>query len=283
MRKRDYSTKRYKNPFFARKDHSKRKRVFYWLLFLVILGTIIYILFYSKFFTIKNIEVSGNTNINAAEVINIINKQLQKRRFLFFKQSNIFLVNKSKIEKRILENYVLDKIKIRRKFPDTIKIELFEKLSSIVWLTGEQAYYVDLQGIASSHVNNQQINQAQDGQVDVLRHKIIAQNLPLVYDLESRGVAIGERVASQKVIDFIIKLVENLEKLINYEIAYYNFNARSREVEAVTTEGWQIKFSIDADLNSQLDNLMLLLQEKIKNPRDLDYIDLRFGERVFYR
>lgn len=282
-RQRDYSTKNYRNPFFRRKNKTKKRRVFSWLLLLVILAIIIYWLFFSQFFIIKNIEVSGNKNIAAAEIINITNEQLPKRRFLLFKQNNIFILNKSQLAEKILAQYILEKIKIKRQFPDKIKIELFEKLSSIVWLTGGAAYYVDLAGTVTGRVTDQQIDQAQVGTIDILRHKIISQNLPLVYDTENRGVVVGQKVGSQKIIDFIVNLITNLPKRINFEIAYYDFNTQSREVAAVTNEGWQAKFGLDSNLDAQLDNLALLLQEKIKNPRELDYIDLRFGERVFYK
>jgi hypothetical protein len=55
------------------------------------------------------------------------------------------------------------------------------------------------------------------------------------------------------------------------------------EVTMVTTQGWKVYFKIDTDPEYQAKLLETILGQKITNRSKLEYIDLRFGERVFYR
>jgi hypothetical protein len=58
-------------------------------------------------------------------------------------------------------------------------------------------------------------------------------------------------------------------------------------MDTTINEGWQIYFSLDpdSDINTQLVKLNLLLSGEIplENRKNLEYIDLRFKDRAFYK
>ena len=88
---------------------------------------------------------------------------------------------------------------------------------------------------------------------------------------------------SESYLSFIFDLNREL-KLYNFELdrfiiadQYYN------SVFAKILNGPQIYFNVNNSINDQLDNLMLVKNNKIKdNFNMLEYIDLRYGDRIYF-
>ena len=47
--------------------------------------------------------------------------------------------------------------------------------------------------------------------------------------------------------------------------------------------GYRILFDASGDIDGQANHLEVLLRETINNPEQLDYIDLRFGDHVYFK
>ncbi len=57
-----------------------------------------------------------------------------------------------------------------------------------------------------------------------------------------------------------------------------------KDLRVNTNEGWHVLFDRSRDLKNQLEALKLVLEEKIKEERkNLEYIDLRIENRVYYK
>ncbi len=50
-----------------------------------------------------------------------------------------------------------------------------------------------------------------------------------------------------------------------------------------TSEGWDIRFDASFDLELQMQKLSLTLKERLQQRKNLKYIDVRFGDRVFFQ
>lgn len=285
-RKRDYQKKDLKNPFFPKRKGKKSRRGKFYLIFLlaiIIVG--LYFLNNSQNFKIKNIEVKGNETISAQEIKAIVEKQLNKRHWLIFSQDNIFFFNARQAKKELNNIYFFEKLKIKRKFFDTLKVELKEKTSTIVWLTTQKKYYLDLDGIAIKEVQPQDlvIQPGQEG-TEVVRVGLIQQSYPTVYDQSNSEVIIGKEVIKKELIDFIIELTETLKANADFEISHYTINSPfSDQLTLITTEGWQVHFKTTNSVSSQVNKLLLILRQKVEDRNKLEYIDLRFGEKIFYK
>lgn len=55
------------------------------------------------------------------------------------------------------------------------------------------------------------------------------------------------------------------------------------QINAKIKTGYEVYFSSDSDLERQINNLNTVLQQKIPNPKQISYIDLRFSDRVYYK
>src|SRR3989338_2423764 len=125
--RRVYSSKKYsRNPFFQKRRSRikgmswKKKLIIAGIIMLVFI--IFYLLFFNKYFLINNVIVQDSGRIDQYRVYNIINKQLQRRRFFFLNQQNIFIFSKRQVNKEILKNYLVNNLKVNKDLPRTIKI-----------------------------------------------------------------------------------------------------------------------------------------------------------------
>lgn len=106
-----------KNKYIKKAKRKKRiKRIIVLLIFVIILGTV----FVTKTdtFLITNVECSGENLVTGDYV-------LEKGKT--FKGENLFLLSKKTIEDTLRKNPYIDTVKIKKKLPNTIIVEVTEK------------------------------------------------------------------------------------------------------------------------------------------------------------
>jgi len=85
----------------------------------------------SKFFEIKKIEILKNNLITKNVIYNKLNE---------IKGRNIFLIKNSDIEKLLIEINFFNKVKIRKKYPDTIILNIFETKPLAILIKKKKKY-----------------------------------------------------------------------------------------------------------------------------------------------
>ncbi len=286
-RRRDYQKKDYRNPFFpklkAKKSHRGKKFAFILIILIIIIG--LYFLNASDYFTIKDIQISGNETISENAIKTIIQQQLEKRRFLFFRQSNIFFFNSRQAKKELKNNYFFEEVKIKRKFFDTLTVNVREKITAIVWLTEGKSYFLDLDGIAIKEIKAEDlvVQPGKEG-TESMRARVSQEGYPGVYDQSNSPVTIGQNVINKGLADFIVKLTELINTQADFETSHYTISSPfAEQITLVTTEGWQAHFRTTNPADLQANRLFLILSQKVEDRSKLEYIDLRFEEKIFYK
>ncbi len=270
--------------------------------------------FFSGAYRITDIQISGRQNISEYAIRRVIDEQLTKRRFLIFPENNLFWFRKSEAERDIRESYVLEGLKIEKKFPHTLQVEIQEKVSTLVWVTKqgdiERYYYLDLHGIVLGEIPEEEVEQFflkdkkldQAGGESVVEVKDLASQgqdaapaepaagehealFPVIHDVSGLSARVQDQVLDEKTVQFIVDVsLKFPEKFPNIPIKYFaTLEPMSSRVQAVAEEGWEIYFEAEKDLDAQLNNLSLVLKQKIKDTKKLQYIDLRFDERIYYK
>jgi len=106
---------------------------------------------------------------------------------------------------------------------------------------------------------------------------------PIFYD--SRDADLND----QSHVDFFERLLMFIGSDALTQNGIYLANVNLSDVDDVfdakimTTEGWQIFINSETDLSQGLSNLPALLQEEIGDRSNLEYIDLRYGDKMFYK
>lgn len=231
----------------------KKKLFFFWLLFLVLV--LAYILFFSPLFEIKEIKVSGNRAIDSQEIKNIL------------KQKNLFLVTKNKLRETLLNNFSrIESVDISKNiFKKIIELKIVERKEVGIFCRGD-CYYIDKKGVIFETAPQ------------------TSGTLILVIKDSSDGeMRIGDNVVEEEFIAELIDLRTYLSNQLSLKALDFAIDA-SEDLKVNTHEGWYILFDKARDLQNQLTALELVLKEKVREARkNLEYIDLRIENRVYYK
>jgi len=277
---RSYSPRKYSNPFFRRK-RVKIRRVslkikILVVLIILVLGFLGWLLFFNKYFEVENVIVEGGQKIEDYQIYNIIGNQTEKNRLFFFNQSNIFIFSKRQAKKEILKNYFVNDLKIKREFPRTIKILFTERQPVAVWREKEDYYYIDDSLNILLKIDSLDVSTAE---YIILKNSLNESQIKT--DKLTKKVAVGEeylKACLNLAKEFEANGLE-IDRIceVNKQEASVNLN--------IINNGPKIFFNVEEDLGAQFKKLEVLISEKLKGDKlnNLEYIDLRFGEKVYYK
>jgi len=89
----------------------------------------------------------------------------------------------------------------------------------------------------------------------------------------------NQTTASSKEIDELIKI--EYEEI--FEDFPCNYPQTIKDIKLVTNEGWYIYLTTYLDFTTQAENFNTVLMENIVNRENLEYIDVRFDDRVYFK
>jgi len=293
------STKSFKsNPFNKEKPKKKSlslkvKLIIFLILLIIWAGLMIYI----PFFRITNIEIKGLENIKSSEMITHINSFLKKGFIL--PKSNYFLVDTNNISQNLLKEFPIREVHVLKTFPNRIDIEVKEKISSLIYNNESQYYLMDNNGSLIKHLTDvskdeffvitlptsttSTTNIAPTTTIHIPNYKQIKKEFgtyPILYDKRKKEIKLKtNNLIPIEYINNIVKFNEEFKKWGRGDIKYYIIENIGSGVEVITTNTWDVKINPENDIQTQLNNLKIVLKE---NKVQL-YIDLRFNDRVFWR
>jgi len=258
------------------------------LFFCLILG-LAYLLFFSPYFKINpvlcsqdninapaqarcGITIKGTERVSQDEILNLTKEVLNGSYFKIIPQNSLILFPEQKLEELLKERIPsIKEVKITKKIstqPFSLIIEIKERERVMVYCGEIKCFYLDEDGFAFEEAPE------------------IYGGLGLTLkDNSKREVKIKEIAINKDLVSFLSQVKELLEEslslsLLNFQIDFYP----TRDLTAITSEGWQIFFNPTGDPKTQVQALKMVLEEKIKEQRNqLEYIDLRVENRVYYR
>ena len=284
--RRDYQKKSFKNPFFSsQKSGSARRLRFLFLFFLIFAILAFFFLSPKNLFEIQEIKVVGNQTINADDITAVVKSQSAEKRFFFLPQTNLLFFNSSELRKKLEQDYIFSGLTIDKQLFHSLTIEIQEDIAPFFWFSNAKSYYLTAAGKAVKAVGLEDLSiQASATGTEVIRFAPRGKNYPTVFDQSNTEVILGEPIVDTTITEFITQLTASINSYADFEIASYSISSPySFDLTLVTTEGWQIYFRMSEPLDQQFNKLIALLREKLKTRANLEYIDLRFSEKVFYK
>lgn len=265
--KKDYKRKHFNNPYFTKSTKKEHPGGFNTKLYLKILLVIflIYIIIYSDLFKIKSININGADLINKIELEQIIDDQTNTWLWFILPQQNILFVSKTHIIEAINSKYGLDQIEVKRGWKK-ITVNIKERVNYLMINNADKYYFVDKQGITIREITNEEKD-------------LFINEFPLLSI--NNEIIIGSEAVSETMVEFILKLNDKFKNL-NIEIQNYQSGGLN-EITAITKLGWQSHFDITNDFDISIENLQMVLNDKVKDQSQLEYIDLRFGDKIYYK
>ncbi len=249
--------------------------VFFSVCILFITG-VAYIFILSPLVDIENISVINTNRTDKSVITAHAGELLSGKKYSYIHNANYFFLDEEKIKKYLLSDQRIKDISIKKKFPHSIEISVTEYSLMSVWCVGDAMdnCYLLEDGCVTRTVNLD----------DAL---IQANSYYIISDKGHDQLSMNQCVMSQEDLDRIVFLGQEFMYALNVGINKpYVIEARgSREVRFVTDESWQIVASVKQSPQETIEMARLFIT-KTQFPTsraDLEYIDLRFAEKIFYK
>ena len=216
---------------------------------------------------ISTININDTVFFNKAEIEKIVTTESEGSYLWFFNKNNIFLLPRKNIERKIKEyNQSIKSATLSLSGLNSISINIEEYKTAAIWCMEENCYYLNEEGIAFAKAPQ-----------DYDRNLVKFSNL-------IEGDPIGKTYSNS----------ENFKKIINLINLFSNVPLRIVSVKA--EDG--VTFSLYTDTNMKIlyeggddpeeiaNNLNTIIEKDAISKSQLiniDYIDLRFGNKVYYK
>jgi hypothetical protein len=291
--RKDYSRKRFSNPLFGGERGAARpgrlRRRLWFLAGLTVLAGWAWLLVWSDVFRLSRIEISGNDQIPAWEIRDAVEEVLGERFWWVVPKRSLFLASEAEIAARLQDRFVLESLEVTKQPPRTLRLVLKERVSSILLqFPGRSQALLDLTGAVIRLFRPEEaldasvrLGPSKDGKAEAARRYHV------LFDDREEGVRLREKAIGPSVAEAVTQLPKLVEETFGnapYVTELHLDGKASRTLQVLTSEGWAIYVTAEAPLRDQLANAKTVLKDKIGAGRkDLEYIDVRFGEKVFFK
>ena len=255
-------------------ENSFISRIIFFLLLIIFIGVTVYILFFSFYLKITNINITGNEELSTSDINNMIEDRLQGNLLGFMPKNNYLLVRKKSIENIISDEFrKVEEVSVSKKFPDTLDVSIKERKALLLLCNNQSCFLIDENGIAY-------------GEADFNSPEIAQNNLIRILDRSSIEIKNGDSVMDKSYVDFALSLKDSLKSLgLEITDEYSTPSLMADELDVKMMNGEQLYFSTQFPIENSIKTLDLLLKNELAKLQDknLDYIDLRTENKVFYK
>lgn len=226
-----------------------------------------YFLFISPYFLVTQLSVSGNEQVQTAQIEQVFRDEARGRN-IFVPKNHLLVLSKSRMQKMLSSQLPLVKEikRYKRVWPNKIEMEIVERHPGFALTVDGRIYLVDDGGLIVKELSD-------------------AQGLPVVLDQVSEPIEAGERLNNAKLVGFLLSASRQWTGKINSQIKEIKIPGKAAtQAQFMSTEGWGVFFDISRPAEVQLSNLALILNRQIPAGRRLQlaYIDLRFDKWAYY-
>jgi hypothetical protein len=268
---RDFHAQSWSNPFFDQSGRPPGRHG--WLLRLLNIfgfaagtGLLVYVFAYSPFLRINKIEITGAQTIDSLRVKMIATQAMAGYDYFVIPRDHFFEVATEGIKNLVLMNFPgLRGVTIEKKFGKII-ITVEEREPTYRLIVGDRSYLLDQDGKG--------LREAKTGEGD---------NLIALSD-DSVSFASGASLLPAVWLNGILDLHKYFATQVGVRDQLFRLDRAKGNIETVTTEGWYAVIDPAIDIKSQLNSLSSALIGKFKSDerKKLLYIDVRFGDKIFY-
>ncbi len=263
-----YSAKKYSNPYFDKKQDgflkklSWKKKISILFVF-VLFFSFLWFLFYSPYFGIKEISVEGEGRINEEDVKKDLENYLNRGFWFFSPKRNLILFDSENFKKEISKKYSFKNFEIKKDYPNELKIFYKEKDYAFVWEEGGERYFCSEDGeIISKNINKES-------------------PYPVFENLSNKLINNKYIGVDYAYIDYGLDLYERFKKLKDFKIEKIIINDN---LNIKLLNGPVVYFDIKKGMNAQIEKLLKLKQEKLKDDfNNLEYVNVKIGNSVYYK
>ncbi len=252
----------------------------------------VWLIFFSQLFRIEYINVSA-TGIDPGYVRTLIFKFMDTHAGVFSAQ-NLLFFNTSRASENLAEVVHIDTISFDKKFPKTLHVTITGKpFRAVVYHQG-RFYDLSSQGKILQEIDGsalgpypvfltQYTNAGGFLRIPKKQASKEALSFPLIMFDTSGTSTLSDFQIDSTTLSAILDSAKTFTRDTG-PIFFFRVGSEQGNFTAVTFEGWSLRLSSGENIRDQWQRLQTFLTSIDKTARkSLDYIDLRFGNRVYYK
>lgn len=256
--------------FHSKRTQQRRFRVFlYFLCVIAALSLLVYGIFFSGFFDVGEVSVSGMQAVAANDIRQKILDRMVSPHLFSISGRNIFLFSPDDAEAILTKNYPrIGSVSVSRNFfTRNIMVSVMERAAS---------------GVACDPQNTCFLFTA--GGLMFADATGTDPSLPLVKEDSFGPVSLPRQEIAPHIVKFISDIKEYARDFAGVSIQSFSLMNQYGDIEADTAGGYHVYFTDSYDAEKQARVLKNLLISQIKDQaQHLEYIDLRVENRAYYK
>lgn len=261
--------KNFGNPFRFQRIHAPRIPVAPAAGFaLIVITALLYGALFSAPFAITRVRIESNFALPPEVLIQKLTDQLSARRWSFIPQRNIFAFDGRALSRSVSERFLLGNVRVQKNRPHEILLTIAEKPREILWSSRGQLYALDSEGTVLGPTQEKS-----------------GENKTVLYDQSGAIPEVHSKILTPEILYFVNTIARN-DRVASLNPQFFVLtDARTTEITLKVGDGWNIKFDLTQSPETQLTNLNIVLRNSIAPDalKKLEYIDLRFGEKTYYK
>lgn len=270
--KKDYQRKNLGNPFFCKKKKTVSRKIMTLIIIglIIITSALIWFFCAAPLWRLSDIRVEGLTRFSTEELKQKIWEQAGKRRSLIFHQDNLLLFKADEATESILAAYNFADLKIEKKLFKTLIIKVSERPYAFIFQQGNSFFYASPEAYV---IREASVSEEDKGRYLILENRDGS-------DLLGDGNQIK---LPEGYLSCLLSLGNALGSRPELKVERFIIDQEYNTIKVKFDEGPLVYFNTRLDPGEQIERLLLVKKEKIKdNFKQLDHIDLRYGDKIFY-
>lgn len=228
---------------------------------------------------VKKMEVSGNENIDADDLRLAAEEELQESKFYFIPRKAIFTVDGKALAAAISARFPkIAELEVKKIFPDSLALIVREREFFGI-------YCNDLNAATSTMAGESSCAYLDKSGFAYEKAPAVTGFLIIKVSADRGVIQIPSQLVEPETMERMQKIADAFAENFGIAIVGYNlFSKAPSEIRAVTREGFELWLKSDSDFTVSAWVLKKVLEEEIKERRpQLEYADLRLGNKVFYK
>ncbi|KKS38767.1 MAG: hypothetical protein A3G49_04645 [Candidatus Sungbacteria bacterium RIFCSPLOWO2_12_FULL_41_11] len=242
------------------------------------------------YWQIKNISVTGFEIIEQDELYAAIQEPLDGYIWKFIPKSQYFFLPEEEISEHVKNKFAkIGQVSVEKKFPDILTVVVEERKvfaiycpavnkgsttialaeeAAIETKSGSKCFYIDRGGV-----------------IFELSISFAGTVFPIIENDEDMDFVVGKPAISREVLNFFEEANSALKEKTGFTLSSLTISKDiSKDYILGTNFGWFLIVPRDVLPSDWSANLKTIIDSKIKTRiGDLDYVDLRFGSKIFYK
>lgn len=264
-----------------RRKRRRRRSSVIAVLFITIFGTaaLIYIL-RLPYWQIKHIEITGSETLSEDDLRLTTEEELRGSRFYFIPRKAIFALDGKEFSAAIITKFPkIAQLQVKKIFPDSLSLRVREREFFGVYcndldtatstpLRGETVcVYIDRNGFAYEKAPQ------------------VSGSLIVKISSDQSAVLVPGQLIQPEIMEKMRDIASLLERIAEIKVTgYILFSKIESEIRTMTADGFELWFKSEDDFEKAAFVLKRVLDEEIKEQKPrLQYVDLRLGNKVFYK